>query len=130
MDSDSSNFSWVIEDGKKTRNPNFPQNYINHIRENIGKYEFILVSSHKEVREALINNCIFFYLVYPSIRCKDEYLKRYLNRGSPIQFIELLKSNWDNWINDCSSCRIGCKNIRMKFNYLKDQIQDIINNEW
>ena len=38
LDSDSSKFSWVYdEDGNKTdeRDPNFPNNYIEHIKENI-----------------------------------------------------------------------------------------------
>ena len=41
LDSDSSNFSWIKdENGNNTteRNPKFPQNYIYHIKENIGKY--------------------------------------------------------------------------------------------
>ena len=63
LDSDSSHFSWMIKDGKKMRNPDFPYNYITHIRNNIGKYKFIFVSTHKEVREILLDNCIFFYLV-------------------------------------------------------------------
>jgi hypothetical protein len=131
IDSDSSNFSWVIEDVKKIRNPDFPQNYINHILENIGKYEFILVSSHKVVREALINNCIFFYLVYPNINRKEEYLKRYKDRGNAAEFVKLLNDNWDNWVRECCSCNIGCNNIRMTLNnYLNDEIQYIIDHEW
>ena len=56
LDSDSSEFSWVKDaDGKntKTRNPDFPMNYIKHIQENIGKVDFIFVSSHLAVRKAL-----------------------------------------------------------------------------
>ena len=69
LDSDSSNFSWIIdENGNKVRNTEFPKNYIEHIKENIGKYEFIFVSSHKDVREALLNECIFFYLVYSGMK--------------------------------------------------------------
>ena len=37
LDSDSSNFSWAYgEEGQKLgRNPDFPQNYISHIKENL-----------------------------------------------------------------------------------------------
>ena len=64
LDSDSSNFSWLeAPAGGLVRNPEFPNNYIQHIKENIGKYEIIFVSSHEEVRKALIENCIFFYLL-------------------------------------------------------------------
>jgi len=33
LDSDSSNFSLVVENGEKKRNPDFPENYIKHIKE-------------------------------------------------------------------------------------------------
>jgi hypothetical protein len=84
LDSDSSNFSWIKDENgnnTKVRNPEFPQNYINHIKDNIGKYEYIFVSSHKDVREALLDNCIFFYLVYPDSIRKDEFIQRYKNYG-------------------------------------------------
>ena len=58
LDSDSSNFSWIEVDGVKLRNPQFPENYIEHIKKNIGIYDFIFVSSHSVVREALVNNSI------------------------------------------------------------------------
>ena len=62
LDSDSSLFSWA-DKTHKDRHPNWPNNYLEHIRENIGKYEFIFVSSHKEVRNLLLDNCIHFYLI-------------------------------------------------------------------
>ena len=43
LDSDSSTFD----------KSQFPENYINHIKSNIGDVDMILVSSHKEVRDAL-----------------------------------------------------------------------------
>ena len=90
LDSDSSLFSWIEKDGVKVRNPEFPKNYIQHIKDNIGYYEIILVSSHKEVRDALIENCLFFYLVYPPKGRKDYYIKRFKERGSPESFIKLV----------------------------------------
>ena len=53
LDSDSSTYSWIIENGEKIRNKNFPNNYLEHIKENIGKVDVILVSSHKDVRQIL-----------------------------------------------------------------------------
>lgn len=105
IDSDSSNFSWIKDkngENTKTRNPEFPSNYIEHIKENVGKYRFIFVSSHKEVREALKKECINFYLVYPGMTRKEEFLKRYLERGSPESFINLIDDNWDKWIKECA----------------------------
>jgi hypothetical protein len=117
IDSDSSEFSWVIdENGNKVRNPDFPRNYIQHIKENIGKYEYIFVSSHKEVRDALVDNCIFFYLAYPSRDRKEEFIKNYKARGDDDKFIELVEKNWDNWIlelMDFSKFGIGCKGLML-----------------
>lgn len=126
LDSDSSGYSWIIKDGKKIRNPEFPSNYISHIKENIGKYDFIFVSSHKEVREALKDNCIFFYLVYPDYDRKDEFVKRYRDRGNPETFIKLVEDNWDLWVKECDFEEFGCKRVRMILCNLEDEINHII----
>ena len=78
LDSDSSRFSWKTEkvalpdmgDGCeweeiKVRNPDFPKNYIDHIKENIGKVDIIFVSSHLQVRQALEDAGIRYCTVYP-----------------------------------------------------------------
>jgi len=125
LDSDSSNFSWVKdENGNNTsvRNTNFPQNYIEHIKGNIGKYEFIFVSSHKEVREALINNCLFFYLIYPDCSRKEEFIERYRNRGNDQKFIQLVNDNWDNWMKEICFLPDGCKHINMVLDNLEDEL--------
>jgi len=101
LDSDSSDFSWVIEDGVKVRNPEFPKNYIEHIKQNMGKYQYIFVSSHKDVRDMLKHHGIEFTLVYPSIDRKDEFIQRYIDRGSPDAFVKLISSNWEAWITEC-----------------------------
>lgn len=116
LDSDSSGFSWLYsggekvlgKDGKPVRNPNFPENYIRHIKENIGKYEYIFVSTHKEVRDALKKECIFFYLAFPGFGPIETYIKRYKERGSSSEFIELLQTNWMNWNQELYNETEGC----------------------
>lgn len=129
LDSDSSQFSWIETDTGKIRNPDFPANYIKHIKDNIGKYEFIFVSSHKEVREALLENCIFFYLVYPDDGRKEEFIQRYRDRGSPESFIRLISDNWETWIRECEFCEVGCKQVRMILRNLENEIRHIIASE-
>lgn len=114
LDSDSSKFSWmeVVDQeyemknrGKtdyqqryiKVRNPDFPQNYINHIKENIGKVDYILVSTHEEVRIALENEGIDYYLVYPNTRLKEEWVGRCFLRGSGEKFCQLIADKWVAW---------------------------------
>ena len=112
LDSDSSKFD------KK----DFPDNYIKHIKDNIGKADIIMISSHEEVRDALVENGLEFTLAYPDKSLKDEYLERYKERGSDEKFIELLDKNWDNWIDDLDKQK-GAKKIKLKKGeYLSDRI--------
>jgi len=99
-DSDSSGFSWIE---KGVRHPDFPQNYIDHIQAIKNDYDIIFVSSHKTVRDALMRNNIYFYLVYPDISLKQEYLKRFKERGNEDSFIEVLNNNWETFILDIES---------------------------
>ena len=114
LDSDSSKFDKEF----------FPQNYIEHIKENIGKVDIILVSSHKEVRDALVDNNINFFLCYPKRDTKEEFYRRYKERGSPDGFIEFVMGKWDEWIDEIESedgyIKVGFK----KDQYLSDIIQE------
>lgn len=129
LDSDSSNFSWVKdEDGNNTkeRHPDFPNNYMQHIKENIGKVDYILVSSHDVVREALKDNEINYTLVYPSIELKDEYIERYKNRGNNEGFINFISNSWDNFITDIEKETFPTKIKLSECQYLSDVLDVII----
>jgi len=110
LDSDSSKFSWIE---KGIRHPNFPQNYINHIKKNTNKVDIILVSSHKIVREALVNNNIGFTLIFPERNLKKEYIERFRNRGNDKSFINLLETSWDLFVDEMENQK-NCKIIRLK----------------
>jgi hypothetical protein len=128
LDSDSSNFSWIkdeVGNNTKERNPEFPKNYIEHIKSNIGKYKYIFVSSHKEVRDALLESFIFFYIVYPDKGRKEEFIKRYKERGNPEGFIKLVSDNWESWINELSSLDKGCEKICMVLDNLEDELNHL-----
>lgn len=112
MDSDSSKFD----------KSDFPRNYIKHIKSNIGKADIIMVSSHKEVRDALVDNEIEFTLVYPKRDIKLEYIQRYKNRGNDSSFIKLLESKWNEWMDELEQ-QSNCKKIELeKGQYLSDVI--------
>lgn len=120
LDSDSSHFSWIE---KGIRNPDFPQNYINHIKENIGHVDIILVSSHKVVRDALVINNINFLLVYPTKDQKEDYLLRCNIRGSDKQFIEMLNNKWDSFLDELRNQK-SCIHIPLfQGEYLSDRIK-------
>jgi hypothetical protein len=106
LDSDSSKFSWANEAGR-IRHPEWPTNYIDHIRENQGRVDMILVSSHDVVRNALVEAGIEFELVYPGPDMKDEYIKRYVDRGNNPAFVKLLEANYETWIAELAR-QPGC----------------------
>lgn len=124
LDSDSSEFSWVRVNGIKERNPDFPNNYIKHIKENIGKYDCIFVSSHASVREALDEEGIDFIIVYPNIGCKAEWVGRCFIRekkGESGCGAEAMYNNWEQWISECAETGTNHKEIVLKpREYLSD----------
>ena len=112
LDSDSSKFDKAF----------FPQNYIDHIKANLGKVDIILISSHDVVREELVKEGLDFTLVYPNIDLKDEFIERYKQRGSNEGFIKLVSDNWTEWITQLKN-QNGCKKIELSTGqYLSDVI--------
>lgn len=139
LDSDSSRFNWMYvtedENGnklrgiQKVRNPDFPANYIKHIKENIGKYDCIFVSSHASVREALDAEGIDFIIVYPEMSCKAEWVGRCFIRdknGESGCGPEAMCDNWDQWITECFETGINHEEIvLMPREYLSDYVWGI-----
>ena len=83
----------------------FRKNYITHIKELLekGENDYIFVSSHEEVRQALIKEGIEFTLVYPEKHLKSVYLERYKKRGSPDTFISMMDTNFNKFVDDCAN---------------------------
>lgn len=100
-DSDSSLFSWTIVKGEKVRNPEFPANYIKHIKEALANFDIVLVSTHADVRNALDAAKICYALVYPSVDSKLEYIERYAKRGSPAPFLKLMDDKFVDFVKEC-----------------------------
>lgn len=103
-DSDSSKFSWIVDPvtGEKTRNPNFIKDYMSHIWGCTVEFDIIFVSTHKEVRKALLDSAgnFPFFIAYPKREAKDFYLECYKQRGSNDAFIKLMNDHWDEFIDE------------------------------
>lgn len=113
VDSDSSRFD----------KDNFPANYIADIKERLGGYDKVLVSSHRVVRDALVEQKIPFVLVYPTADQKSDYIQRYKDRGSPQDLIDIIDEFFEIWISDCSIQK-GCTHVVLKKGqYLSDVIE-------
>jgi len=130
-DSDSSSYSWIDKnDHSKGRHPDFPNNYIKHIKAVNTDNSLVFVSSHKEVRDALKEANIPYVIVYPDLeKCyKHEYivLRIYRRERAYEGLTETLSKNWKKWIKEINDDEYGIK-LTINHNiYLDDLISDII----
>lgn len=94
VDSDSTDFN----------KEDFPDNYIAHIKKQVMLgTNAILVSTHSAVLDELTKSEINHLIVYPDKSLKLEYLKRYIKRHSPFDFIKNTMEKWDEWIDEIES---------------------------
>ena len=121
IDSDSSKFSW-LPDGV-TRNPDFPGSYIKHIKENVGKVDYILVSSHIDVRNALDASGLCWAFVAPRHSLMLEWVGRCWIRGSSEGFINTMIANWDSWTDVHNGPMPNGVSILSSNQYLSDSMR-------
>ena len=101
LDLDSSQFNWITaNNAERKRNPNFPKNYIDAVEEQIGKFKYILISTHYVVRDELLKRNLPYITVIPSLDCYWEYQDRMKNRGDSEKMIYLVSYCWYDWITD------------------------------
>lgn len=89
-------------DGSKS--DEFPGNYIAAIKWQLvnNNWKYLLVSSHQDVRKAMKDAGIKFYLFYPALERKDEVIRLCQERGNNAEFIELIKENYEAWVGEMS----------------------------
>ena len=127
-DSDSSNFSWT-KDGN--RNPEFPKNYIEHVKYLMNlpygeRPHFIFVSSHESVRNELIKQGIEFMICYPSVELKDEWIRRIVSRGSGQAFADFIAEHFESFINDIEKLEGNPLVTLYKFEEKDESVSDIV----
>ncbi len=116
----------IDSNGNKISNPDFPVNYINHIKDMVGKVDVIFVSTHQNVRQALRDNNISYILVYPAVDTKDEMLQRYVTRGSTPEFVDMMRANWDDFIEDMQQDETPDKIELQSNQYLSAVVQELL----
>lgn len=86
---------------------------IKKIKNQVGKVDVLFVSSHKETRKILSELGLNFYLVYPDRSLKDEYLRRYRERGSTEEFVDMMDKNFDLFIDSIENEEVRCAKIKL-----------------
>lgn len=104
---------WKYKDGLQ-------KEYIDDVRKNIGKVDYIFISTDPEGLKLLHENGFEITLVYPENELRNEYLDRYILRDSPYDFIGTFMKYWNLWIDELKDQKY-CKHIVLKSDqYLKD----------
>ena len=116
----------IDSNGNKISNPDFPVKYINYIKDMVGKIDIVFVSTHQNVRQALRDNNISYILVYPAVDTKDEMLQRYVTRGSTPEFVDMMRANWDDFIEDMQQDETPDKIELQSNQYLSAVVQELL----
>ncbi|MBQ7660024.1 MAG: hypothetical protein IJS26_04740 [Alphaproteobacteria bacterium] len=78
---------------KKELNPDFPHNYVAAVKENIGKYDYILVWAHPEQSLPHLDKAGIDYEIFlPTREALDEYRQRFINRGNSEEYVNRVSS--------------------------------------
>lgn len=97
LDTDSISYRGLIDgDGEYSgiKNPEFPNNYVDYIKENMGKVDFIFISADLEIRKALTENEISFIMVYPRVDQLDNWIYRMEKAGYDDVITSYIGDNW------------------------------------
>lgn len=60
----------------------------------------VMVSTHREMLDALEQIETHYTVIVPPISDKKTYIGRYCGRKNSREFIDKLSSNWDRWISE------------------------------
>jgi len=69
-------------------NPNWPQNYINAIKEALEQYDIVLVWDRPDILEEYEKNGFDYWLAFPTEEAVNDYKSRYLSRGNSQEYVD------------------------------------------
>lgn len=100
-------------------------NYINKLSKSV---DILFIPYFLNMENRFINGRVDYYLVYPSINCKNDYVKRFKELGFTKEQIKYLSDNWNDMITDCITCDIkNNKKIELNRNeYVLDVILNLL----
>lgn len=87
--------------------------YLQAIKSQIGKVDYIFISTEPDGLKLLNKEGYDITLVYPKNELRNEYLDRYIERDSPYDFIGTFMKHWHIWIDELKEQKY-CKHIVLK----------------
>ena len=124
-DLESSDYHWikVVEmrsetTGKeKIPNPEWPNNYIDAIKalDKSGMYHNVMVSSHEDIREAMVKAGIKYTNIYPedTPEMKKIILERVKKRGSSQEFIDMLDAKYSEYVKSMAEDKNAARRVAL-----------------
>lgn len=108
--------------------PNWLENYVKAIKQAKEKFDYIFIAQFPELLNELLKQNIDFIIVCPNKSLKNEYKKRFEQRGNQKIWIDKMLKNWDVFIsgNKNFAEQNNIKYIELKENqYIKDAVKII-----
>lgn len=102
-----------------------PDAYIDLIKKDIENpnVRVILLPSWEWLSRAMVDAGISFTVIYPTIALKEEYMKRYRERGSPEAMINVMDERFEEFVECCSTRESSYKIVLTREDqYLEDVI--------
>lgn len=106
----------------KYKEKRLEKQYIEDIKNNIEKQEYIFISTEPDGLKLLYREGFDITLIYPNNKLRNEYLDRYIERDSPYDFIGTYMKHWDIWINELKKQNYCSHIVLESGQYLQDVI--------
>ena len=108
------------------RKGDFPCNYVQDVLKAVGETKYLFISIDPVVSKELNKMGIEIQLVYPENQLKEEYHRRYKERGSNLEFIDAYDRYSDVWLDDVKELDYGNHTVLQKGEYLEDVLKNTI----
>jgi len=117
---EKSNINCIEIEYWKYKDDGLQKEYLHDIKSQIGKVDYIFISTDPDGLELLNKEGYYITLVYPENDLRNEYLDRYIDRDSPYDFIGTFMKHWNIWLDQLKE-QTYCKHIILKKGqYLQD----------
>ncbi len=111
LDFEASFYKWIYKDKNlakdvekrkgvtdRIQNPEYPENYLKDLEENTKRYDVILITPEKKIREILHQRKIEYFVAYPTK--PDFVVERAIRRGNNMYFSKGLEKSYREWYPD------------------------------
>ena len=98
------------------------KDYVEAIKQNMSKDKILLIPSDFRVLSLLRKDSIPYLLCYPEREAKEEYHRRFIERGNSENFIDIFIGGWDNFIDSLEGDPYGKHIVLDSDQFLSDVI--------